>query len=866
MSRFYVWDQILDAVGAPIPLGKRYFYESGTTTPKTIYTDEALTIPAANPQIADAAGVIGPTYGAKGETYTIEDKTAADVSIRSVDDVNTEALTSDALIIRVQQIASNPLDYGAIGDGVNNESTAVQSALDNATSSGVVDLLGLTFRCDSTISVPRDGMTIRNGTLDFSNCTSTEFIRINGEQGETLHIAQSTVNYLDGEATFDTVSGLSAGDILNLQALNGYVDNGSILQGEFLEIESINGTTVKFQGVAQDTYLISDFIRAYPLRPLENITFEKLKVKGQENASGDKVVFDFTHCRNIRMVNVQIENFDKTAISIRQSFGAVLTGLEIKDGDEGIYIDGPSVNIKIDSCTFLGLNNALKIGGTPTPGNIDGPPRKVTVSKCDFIRGGEVTQPVISVDKNSRGFSLLNCYIEENGNATGANKVIECGAVDIDIKGNYIRRNGTGTPTVIDIPYFKPGSTDIGGFISVSENRIETDGTYSIAINSEAVAGGAQGFMDRIEVLNNFTSTDIRISTDTSVDAVKASAVFVRGNSCQDIEVVYGEPTGAVNLTDLYIGDNTTSSVTVDSASDLQVLRAFLQNNVVSGALTVDYVGFMQVTGGKYGATSITNCIELVLASMECTSSLIHTGGAQTTITGGILQQTTITGGNILVSGTSFVSSNTTLSINNVGSSPINITGCSFISSGDGIDIDVGSLAGNVFLTGNSIQAGDTGVEITGTTSNENITVTGNRIRSTGGAAQYPLVVSITALEQLTITGNVLDRTNDSDACCLVSGTITDGIISGNIVKNGDTGIQGNLGGSPNIYLGPNAFVSQSSARFTGFDNETGYTRAATVVESTALLANASATAANNNAVLAALLRDLHELGLLTTT
>jgi len=43
------------------------------------------------------------------------------------------------------------------------------------------------------------------------------------------------------------------------------------------------------------------------------------------------------------------------------------------------------------------------------------------------------------------------------------------------------------------------------------------------------------------------------------------------------------------------------------------------------------------------------------------------------------------------------------------------------------------------------------------------------------------------------------------------------------------------------------------------------YSRAATVVESRALLANASATAANNNALLAALIADLQSLGVLGT-
>ena len=57
MARFgSLGTQYFDSAGDPLINGKIYFYESGTTTPKTTYADVALTIPNTNPVILDADG------------------------------------------------------------------------------------------------------------------------------------------------------------------------------------------------------------------------------------------------------------------------------------------------------------------------------------------------------------------------------------------------------------------------------------------------------------------------------------------------------------------------------------------------------------------------------------------------------------------------------------------------------------------------------------------------------------------------------------------------------------------------------------------------------------------------------------------
>ena len=48
--------QAFDSNGAPLSGGKVYTYESGTSTPKTTYSDRALSTPNANPVVLDSRG------------------------------------------------------------------------------------------------------------------------------------------------------------------------------------------------------------------------------------------------------------------------------------------------------------------------------------------------------------------------------------------------------------------------------------------------------------------------------------------------------------------------------------------------------------------------------------------------------------------------------------------------------------------------------------------------------------------------------------------------------------------------------------------------------------------------------------------
>lgn len=87
-------DRLVDANGAPLGGGKVFVYEAGTTNLRNVFSDNALTVAAANPIVADAGGYIEPRYIGTGD-YRLVITDASDVTIKTADNL-TGALATAA--------------------------------------------------------------------------------------------------------------------------------------------------------------------------------------------------------------------------------------------------------------------------------------------------------------------------------------------------------------------------------------------------------------------------------------------------------------------------------------------------------------------------------------------------------------------------------------------------------------------------------------------------------------------------------------------------------------------------------------------------------------------------------------------------
>lgn len=199
--------QFFDNNGTPLSGGKLFSCEAGTTTPQITYTTAAGDVAHTNPIVLDSAGRVpsGQIWLVAGDNYKFVLTTAADVQIASWDNItgiNGTGITTNASSVaftgfkgQVGTVADlagddgsdwigfeqdgsgavarsaqdkmretvSPQDFGAVGDGVTDD-TAAFDAIENLAENVPVDLCGLMYYVTALPTVK----TYFNGYVKYS--------------------------------------------------------------------------------------------------------------------------------------------------------------------------------------------------------------------------------------------------------------------------------------------------------------------------------------------------------------------------------------------------------------------------------------------------------------------------------------------------------------------------------------------------------------------------------------------------------------------------------------------------------------------------------------------------------------------------
>jgi len=184
--------QFFDNNGNPLSGGKLYTYAAGTTTNQVTYTNNAGTIPHTNPIILDSAGRVpsGEIWLTEEISYKFLIKTASNVLLGTYDNITgigdpaalmayeaqIAAPSGSSLVGFLQAGASavartvqsklrdcvSVKDFGAVGDGVTDDTLQVQAAINHVASigGGEVYFPPGSYRTTQTITISTPGVSL----------------------------------------------------------------------------------------------------------------------------------------------------------------------------------------------------------------------------------------------------------------------------------------------------------------------------------------------------------------------------------------------------------------------------------------------------------------------------------------------------------------------------------------------------------------------------------------------------------------------------------------------------------------------------------------------------------------------------------
>lgn len=365
----------------------------------------------------------------------------------------------------------NVLEYGAVGDGFNNDGSAIQLAIDACSQNG-----------GGRVLLP-GGRIYRSGTL---------VLKSNVE----LHLEMGAV--LKGSDNLEDFSLLTKGKVqiseVNIPTYDNCDYNGKptlyfiyckdcenvALTG----FGKIDGNEEIFYGTITKWHIDGSFYPRVPLLFLEHVTHLTLH---QVTLTGS--AFWTTHmvgCRDVLIEGIRIINNLRLAncdgIDPDHCSNVRISNCHIECADDCIVFKntqgameyGPCENIVVDNCTMISTSAAIKFGTES-----EAPFRNITISNCNISR----TNRAISLQLRDKGFIENVTFANLNIETRMFSKIYWWGEAEPIAITAVKRRNDTNVGFIRNVRFQNINCSGENGILiygdeSVNIHNITFDGVH----------------------------------------------------------------------------------------------------------------------------------------------------------------------------------------------------------------------------------------------------------------------------------------------------------------------------------------------------------------------------------------------------
>jgi hypothetical protein len=225
--------QFFDNNGVILSGGKLYSYAAGTSTPQATYTSASGSTAHSNPIVLNSAGRVatGEIWLTAGSNYKFALYTSANVLITTWDNItgiNGTGIATNAANVQYDPAGTgavattvqaklrqtrNVIDFGAVGDGSTDNTTAIQNAM-TAAGNGTLLFPDGVFNISGALNVPV-GLKIQ-GTYRLGQSGGTEIVQTAANTTTTTTATPFSSTLGNYYTSVGSTTGISVGSLVKI--------------------------------------------------------------------------------------------------------------------------------------------------------------------------------------------------------------------------------------------------------------------------------------------------------------------------------------------------------------------------------------------------------------------------------------------------------------------------------------------------------------------------------------------------------------------------------------------------------------------------------------------------------------------------
>jgi hypothetical protein len=539
--------------------------------------------------------------------------------------------------------------YGATGDGVTDDSEAVQDTITAAEEAGgtVIVPPGATYKMDAALTITSGiAFEAHGATLDFSGVpAASSFFTVAGTEGTPV-LLNANAAILATSVSVASAAGFSNGDWVRVcsNALYDSADTDSEV-GEINKISTVSGTTINLEMPLRGTYNTADGATISAITFVSGVRFSGGTIigGGTPTATGsdaDHTGISAILCNGIQIHDVRFERCDLRGVHLRDCIYAKVTGCHF----ENFINDNTAYGISFENATqdsiaygnsFRDCRHSLSTNNSSSSKGI---PRRIRFSH-NQVTDSATARAGSGGDAIDTHPAAEDIFIDNNSvfRSSGIGINVECSRATI--VGNYVA-------STADMGIYYHNESDYEGEVLIEGNDVRN--VTGDAIRVAAPTRGSTALVKSAVILGNkiTTCSEIGIDVTNTVDAVKLRGVVISGNEIRGAS----SATASIYLDDVadatVIGNTITEPgavaqgcIRVNAASDVVISGNVVHHATSATGHGIRCVGSTDIliTGNRVICDTPSNLRGVLLDNdnTNCTVVANHFRGCTTEITRG---------------------------------------------------------------------------------------------------------------------------------------------------------------------------------------------------------------------------------------